>query len=998
MSLLTLFLSSHASAQSGIVYAFGNNTYGEIGQGYFGHYRAVPTKNPLLSNITQIDGRGGFVVVVKSDGTVWQWGSPSYYAGQAVSESLKSPLPIQVPGLTGVVQVVSNNGNFLYALALKSNGTVWGWGDNTFGTVGNGTTTVANAPVQASGLTGVSHIATGYAHALALKADGTVWAWGSNSYGQLGDGTNRDRLVPTRVQGLTNVAKVYGGNTLSFAIKKDGTLWSWGGDTTKALPPTQVTGLANIVQLAVGEGHVLALQAGGAVFAQGDNTYGQLGIGNTLFKSNFVQIPGLTGITQVSAGRAHSLALKSNGAALAWGRNQWWTIGDGTSLQRNSPTPVSILTSVKEVSAGWDSSFACRSDGSLWVWGGNYDAQLGLGTGSFEPLAKAVKSIRSIVEVAAGAGHNLALSSDGTVWAWGSNLRGQIGDGTLLDRNEPVQVSNLTGVVHITAGAYSSFAIKADGTLWAWGLNGTGQLGDGTNVNRTRPVAVQGISAVVQVAASEYDTMALCADGTVWAWGWNRNYEAGNGTTISRTTPQQVPGLQDITQIAMGPPLALKSDGTAYYWASNAGGNGLLGFRKTPTKLLVESVVSIAAGYGHGHAITSSGKLWSWGQGDKGQLGDGSTNTRLDPVLISGVTEAVQVAAGGTFTLVLKSDGTLMSCGVGPALGNGTHRTVQTQFADVPNLTNQTYISAGGTSLSVQMTTIATEIRNTVGAMRYLDALNISASLSEARGLLLSKRPLSFSVDGTAIGILTTNAKGEVLLTVKDTKALHAGERKLVVQYGGDRLYKPFSLSTTFTISKALTKLPLPSVTISPGESKSISAKLTRIVDGAILNGMLVKFSLDGTVLSSARTDATGVAKITYKAGERLKSGVYSLAAEFAGAVDHAASKGDATFTIAKAETAVKTTDVSGNRGASVTLVGEITRTTDALGLASRELHFWVDDKEIGVARTDSKGKANFVYKIPTNMSKGKHTLKVTFTGDDFYNKSSSVVKTITVN
>jgi alpha-tubulin suppressor-like RCC1 family protein len=217
-----------------------------------------------------------------------------------------------VPGLNGVRDVATGHYS---SIALEADGTVWTWGLNNFGQLGNGTTTTSTVPVRVRGLTDVIRIAGARDHSLAVKADGTVWAWGDNQFGNLGNGTTENSAVPIRVKGLTNVKFIAGGRDHSLAIERDGTVWAWGwnrygqlGDGTKTdrLAPVRVGGLpAAAVQVAAGANHSVARLANGTVWAWGQNSFGQVGDGTGAGPLAPVKVPGIANAINVGAGRLH---------------------------------------------------------------------------------------------------------------------------------------------------------------------------------------------------------------------------------------------------------------------------------------------------------------------------------------------------------------------------------------------------------------------------------------------------------------------------------------------------------------------------------------------------------------------------------------------------------------------------------------------------------------------------------------------------------------------
>ncbi|MGE3840549.1 MAG: chitobiase/beta-hexosaminidase C-terminal domain-containing protein [Vicinamibacterales bacterium] len=358
-----------------------------------------------------------------------------------------------------------------HSLALREDGTVWGWGLNSGGQVGDGTTTQRKTPVMVEGLSGVMGVAAGQHHSLAVRQDGTVVAWGTNSNGQIGDGTTTARSWATAVSGLSTVLAVAAGANHSLALKTDGTVMAWGkntngqlgdGTTTQRTTPVSVSNLANVVAIAAGEAFSVAALADGTVWAWGLNTNGQLGDGTTTQRTTPVRSGPLTGITQVAAGRAHALARTGSGAVWAWGLNSQGQLGDNSTTQRTSPVAVSGLTAAS-IAAGWQHSVATQASGAVAAWGYNATGQLGDGTTTRRLTPITVPNLPSVDTVAGGETHSLALTPDDAVWTWGGNASGQLGDGTTTQQTSGIPVSG----TQLTWGVVAPTATPAAGSFTA---------------------------------------------------------------------------------------------------------------------------------------------------------------------------------------------------------------------------------------------------------------------------------------------------------------------------------------------------------------------------------------------------------------------------------------------------------------------------------------------------------------------------------------------------
>jgi alpha-tubulin suppressor-like RCC1 family protein len=385
---------------------------------------------------------GGYVhsAMLKGDGTLWTSGYNAY--GQiGDGTNFDRWLPVRVAGtggtgyLNGIVGVACG---YNHTIALELNGKVWSFGDNTYGQLGDSTTTARNSPVRVrnstgtGNLNGVGAVASGYYHSLAIKSDGSLYSWGRNDSGQLGDATNTQRLFPVHVVGsggvgyLDSIVAAAGGNLFTVALRADGSVWSFGA-----------------------------------------NNYGQLGDGTTTPRNTPSRVKGeggvgnLAGIVAIAAGYEHCLALKSDGSVYSWGRNDLGQLGDNSTTNRYYPVKVAgiggvgFLANITGIGCGRYHSAAMRADSTTCTWGDNAYGQLGKSSsGGFyytfdvgidEKVPVIVHqaygdsgNFAGVYKIVCGAWHTLALKWDGTFWGWGNNYYGALGDSTTADRSTPV--------------------------------------------------------------------------------------------------------------------------------------------------------------------------------------------------------------------------------------------------------------------------------------------------------------------------------------------------------------------------------------------------------------------------------------------------------------------------------------------------------------------------------------------------------------------------------
>jgi alpha-tubulin suppressor-like RCC1 family protein len=638
--------------RDGHLWSWGNNTSGELGNGKDGASTIPLSAN--FGNIVAISSAASHGLAVTTDGAVWSWGSNNYgQLGVATTDS-RQLAPVRVAGIGNVVSVVTSFG---FSMALEADGTVWAWGNNEYGQLVDGSRISRTAPGRVSGLpSNIVAIAASTGYSVALASDGTVYTWGQDIYGQLGDNSGNSRPVPRVVEGLTQTVAIAAGNEFVLALTRTGEVWRTGRLDNVADPsdrrPQPVTGLpSRIVAISAGE-HCLALDSTGSVWSWRQNDYGELGDGSTISRNVPQRIPSLNNIAAITARLSNSGAIDGDGTLWAWGNNKGGQIGDGQTTSRSTPITVEGLTDITAVAAGFGHTVALRTDGTVWAWGRNQEGQLGidpglLGVARSRPTQ--VSALSGVTSIAAGSLFTLALRSDGTVWAWGANFYGQLGtpnphpDDHYPSSQVPTRIPGLSGVVRIVAGGGAvdhAMAITADGGLWAWGRNDFGQLGDGTSTTRSTPQRVNGLADVISAAAGTSHSVAATRSGSVWVWGNNDRRELSEGGPSKILMPFQVGRLEQVIQVAAGRNfnLALKRDGTVWAWGtSDAGelGDGTTIVRSSALPVTgLTDIVSISAANDQARAVKSDGTVWAWGWNSYGQLGDGTVAQRSTPVLV----------------------------------------------------------------------------------------------------------------------------------------------------------------------------------------------------------------------------------------------------------------------------------------------------------------------------------------------------------------------------
>lgn len=610
-----------------------------------------------------------------------------------------------------------------HSCALKSDATVWCWGENEEGQLGDGSTTDRLEPTEVD-ITDVVDIAAGYEFTCALKVDGTVWCWGDGQYGQLGNGSIADQTEPVQVGSLGDATSIAAGGWHACAAKDDDTAvcWGWNGEgelgdgtNVNSSSPVEVDGLTDVVELTLGEEHSCARIAGGTAKCWGDNEYGQLGNDDdNTDSSNAVGVVHLPIVVDLDAGAWHTCARTSNGRVWCWGRNYRGQLGDGTDDDSDIPVVVTGLTNAVSITANGFFSCAERAEGSVVCWGRNYDGQLGDLSQIDRSEFVRVEGLSNPTSIDTGQWHTCAILANGSIECWGDNESGQLGDGTRVDTRGVVEATAIDDLNSISGGYDHSCAIGS-ALIWCWGDNEYGQLGDDSTDVHLLPGLVDDSAAIIgtgQLSSGDSYSCAVTLGREAWCWGYNGNGQLGDGTTSTSNVPVQLgaidldgagPRSSDPNVFAgidagWGHTCAIASystpwDPSVWCWGENRDGqlgDGTTSDSTSPVQVVgLGDVSAIGVGYSHSCAMKSTDRtVWCWGENQYGQLGRVGLDS-TSPVQVTGITNATAIAVGKWSTCALLIDKTVKCWGWGESgeLGDGSflQRNIPVSVTDLTN-------------------------------------------------------------------------------------------------------------------------------------------------------------------------------------------------------------------------------------------------------------------------------------------------------------------------
>jgi alpha-tubulin suppressor-like RCC1 family protein len=681
---------SLALTEAGVIYAWGSNASGKLGiRSYSPDYSVTPR-------------------------AVSQWRS-----GVANGGTKDTELGGTLTAMPPIVDIVVGSSS---SYAVGADGYAYAWGSSGDGELGAGISAWTNISTDqrrhtprrmstslGQPITDVVSIASGWSHALVVRSNGSVWGTGDEGQGQLSGDLDNGNTEPvawlTRITALdsASIVKVAAGRDTSYAVTASGGLYSFGDfsfgvlcrSTATWATPTAVPGVTGVTDITVGNRMVIFSGPGTTVRGCGANGRNQLAMPNTgpgsigSEVSSPTVLTSLTGFKGIDFGEQWALGVSSDGGVSTWGNNSEGQLGNGIGTRIGTPRLIPGVTNAEMVFAGKGNSFALMPGGSLLAWGRNTDGSLGIDSTAQTASATPVDDLTGVTNVSTGRAtqyeadshfsphgqaetHTLALKTDGTVWGWGSNGFGQIGDGTVVDRDTPVEVDVPGTVIQIAAGGVHSMALNSLGDVYTWGYSRHGQLGTGLTGDGAKletPTLVASLPDIVQIGAGSLSSYARTAAGALYGWGYNSSGRLGTGNSDNQATPtllnqtlETVPWTAAEMQIGTRFGLALLPDGNYLGWGSSFDGEfyQTTGQRGWPTARFADVIqpfrpFTALSLSNHGLAIRDNGSVLAWGSNELGQVGGSSTNNVWEgtPVLAALPGPATSVAAGDFHSLAI---------------------------------------------------------------------------------------------------------------------------------------------------------------------------------------------------------------------------------------------------------------------------------------------------------------------------------------------------------
>jgi alpha-tubulin suppressor-like RCC1 family protein len=584
-------------------------------------------------------------------GKLFCWGRDSSGALGDGGGNIDQIYPVPIDAANSYIEVAVGNYS---TCAIRTDNSLYCWGNNTTGQLGLGNLTSMNIPT----LTGIGYVkvAKGISSTCALKTDASIECWGSQANGRVGNNiTSGNAVLPNVVNIGGPAIDVTAGYDHACALRNDGATFCWGGNalgqigngtTSQAPLPVEIATGGSMVQISGGQYYTCSLRTDGKAFCWGEGASGKLGTGSS--SNSSVPVPSQAALTFTSiktGGNSTCGVDQSDNRLKCWGYAYYGLLGDGVR-RGSSLTPVdAALLPGTTTDFSLNSTNACAvSQGKGFCWGGNQNHQLGTGNVTKTEIVN-LNPLVDFASVSLGRG-GCGITISGNLWCWGANdldsifASGNVGDGTTIKRDAMVHVDPGTTYFSVSFGTRHTCGITTSNQLKCWGMNTSGQLGIGNTIGQNLPVTVA--AGYLSVSVGTTSTCAINVSNKLFCWGNNADGQLGLGNTTNHLLPQAVMPGADFSSVSVGSntACAITVANDLLCWGNNTNGqvgDGTLIDVTTPF-FIASNIQKVSVGADVTCSINSGGALYCWGRNASAEIGQGSTSPAQfsSPMLVSG--------------------------------------------------------------------------------------------------------------------------------------------------------------------------------------------------------------------------------------------------------------------------------------------------------------------------------------------------------------------------
>jgi alpha-tubulin suppressor-like RCC1 family protein len=868
---------------------WGNNDFGQLGDGSFATRHSVPTTD-VLTSVWVVSASDHYFtcIVYGSFNGVTCFGQNS--VGQLGDGSFVTRAIPSFSILNGTRTVVS--GSYHACAILHADGTVKCWGFNSQGQLGDNSVLTRSSPTTMLSASSVTSLGLGFLHTCVAFANGSVACVGSNDVGALGVGSS-SVSIPVVVDALSGVSQVAARGFQSCALLTNSSMYCWGSNEQGVLGDGTVTMrsrpmgpvVSGVAQISLGEAVTCAIMLSGGLRCWGDSEHGLLGTGHQNVPQSTLNI---TGVQSVSCGVAHTCITKGNGV-FCWGSNLDGQLGVGTLFNSYSPPAVAVLTTVRQLSAGDFHTCAVMISNGMRCWGRNNEGQLGIGSLVSLSTPLPYDTLSNVGKVASSAYHTCALYIAGSLTCFGQNLFGQLGDGTVSAKTSPPSPI-LSGVGDVSTGMSVSCAVLVTNSgLICWGRNTYGQLGLGTfSVSVKTPPVSPVLTGVAKVMIGGGFVCALLNTTGVRCWGRNGDGQLGYGTGSDRS----IPPLEDVVLGVLSGSCreafccVVLFNATVRCWGVSVRGEfgslETIGTHLAPLDVGMTNVAQFFAGFAHGCVISASdASLSCFGWNEQGQVGvRAGFEARLPPETDMFFPQSASPAASPS------RSGTVTSS---PSLSVSASRSpTRSLSASVTGSTSVTSSVTGSRTASISASSSVSDSLS----VSHSASVSLSSSQSTSGTGTVSESSTS---SASFIPSPSPSSTGTVSLSVSSSMSISMSG----------------SVSSTPSASPSVTSSVSVSSSVSPTLSESSSASLS------LSQSMSISRSSSVSLTSSSSLSATSSVSVSPSVSPTLsESGSVSLSRS---------SSKSFSASISLSPTSSTSVSASASNTASVTLSRSVT-------------------------------------------------------------------------